>query len=171
MHGHTESVVNTVGVGYVVERALVIIYFLCSAALKDGRLAVGVTKFDTIYCNKSRKRARRAATTTVEKVKENLVNSIKEATGTVVSDDTIIPLCGEWALTASRLANCLISDPTNEKQERLEDAAEALESYPHLSLPGGQEQSPKEAIKSLQPMALIDHLEKASGVADLKARY
>jgi hypothetical protein len=58
----------------------------------------------------------------------------------------------------------------DEKQERLEEATEALEKYPHLSLPGGQEQSPKDAIKSLQPTALIDHLERASGVTELKAR-
>ena len=147
------------------------IFLINTAALRDGRLAVGVTKFDTIYSNKSRKRARRAAPTTVENVRANLVTSIKEATGTVVSDDTIIPLCGEWALAASKLASCLISDPNDEKQKRLEDAAEDLEDYPHLSLPGGQEQSPKDAIKNLEPMALIDHLEKASGVADLKARY
>ena len=139
--------------------------------MRDGRLAVCVTKFDAIYSNKSRKRARRAAPTTVEMVRANLVTSIKEATGTVISDDTIIPLCGEWALAASKLASCLISDPNDEKQQRLDDAAKDLEDYPHLSLPGGQEQSPKDAIESLEPMVLIDHLEKASGVADLKARY
>ena len=144
--------------------------YFYTASLSDGRLAVGVTKFDTIYSNKSRRRGRRAVPTTVEKVRENLVTSINEATDTVISDDTIIPLCGEWAMAASRLASCLISDPTDEKQERLEEAAQALENYPHLSLPGGQEQSPKDTIMSLQPMVLIDHLEKASGVADLKAR-
>ena len=141
-----------------------------TAALRDGRLAVGVTKFDIIYSNKSRRRGRRAVPTTVEKVRENLVTSIKEATGTVISDDTIIPLCGEWAMAASRLASCLISDLIDEKQKWLSEAAEALENYPHLSLPGGQEQSPRDAIMSLQPMVLIDHLERASGVADLKVR-
>jgi hypothetical protein len=143
-----------------------------TAALMDGRLAVGVTKFDAIYSNKSKKRGRRAPPTTVEKIRGNLITSIKEATDTVISDDTIIPLCGEWAMAASKLASCLISDPIDEKQTRLavEEAAEALEEYPHLSLPGGQEQSAKDVIKSLQPMALIGHLERASGVADLKAR-
>ena len=145
-----------------------------TAALGDGRLAVGVTKFDTIYSNKSRRRSRRAAPTTVEKVRENLVTSIKEATGIDihVPDDSIIPLCGQWAMAASRLASCLNSDPIHENQtkEAIEEAAEVLEDYPHLSLPGGQGQSPKDAIKSLQPMALIDQLERASGVADLKAR-
>ena len=144
--------------------------FCHTAALTDGRLAIGVTKFDTIYSNKLRKRGRRAAPTTVEKVRENLINSIKEATGTDIPEDTIIPLCGEWAMAASRLASCLISDPTDEKQERLEEAAQALENYPHLSLPGGQEQTSKDSIKSLHPMGLIHHLERASGVADLKVR-
>ena len=134
--------------------------------MRDGRLAVGITKFDTVYSRKS------GRPTTVEKVRKNLITSIKEATDTVVSDDTIIPLCGEWVMAASKLASCLISDPIDEKLKKLaiDEAAEALEKYPHLSLPGGQEQSPKDAIKSLQPMALIDHLERASGVTDLKAR-
>ena len=141
-----------------------------TAALRDGRLAVGVTKFDTIYSNKARKRSRRGAPTTVEEVRENLVTSIKEATGIDIPDDSVIPLCGEWAMAASRLARYLNSDPIyeNQKKEAVEEAAEYLEDYPHLSLPGGQEQSPKDAIKSLQPMALIDQLERASGVADLK---
>ena len=144
--------------------------YLYTAALTDGRLAVGVTKFDTIYCNKAKKRARRGAPTNFEKVKETLISSIIDATSITVSEETIIPLSGEWAMAASRLASCLISDPNNEKQGILEEAAEALESYPHLSLPGGQEQSPKEAIKNLELMTLIDHLEKASGIADLKKR-
>lgn len=140
--------------------------------MRDGRLAVGVTKFDIVYSNKSRKHARRAAPVTVEAVSKNLVTSIKDATGTDISNDMIIPLCGEWGMAASRLASCLISDAIDEEQKRLavEEAAEALDKYPHLSLPGGQEQSPKEAIRSLDPMALIDHLEKASGIGDLKAR-
>ena len=100
-----------------------------------------------------------------------MISSIEDATEETVTDDTIIPMCGEWALAASRLASCLISDPDNEKQERLEDAVEALQNFPHLSLPGGQEQSLKETIQNLEPKALIALLEKASGVSDLKSRY
>ena len=75
-------------------------------------------------------------------------------------------------MAASKLASCLICDPIDETQKKLaiEEVAEALEKYPYLSLPVGQEQSPKDAIKSLQPMALIDLMERASGVTDLKAR-
>lgn len=140
--------------------------------MKDGRLAVGVTKFDTNYTSSiSRRRSRRSNHITVEKVKENMIASIKDATGSEVSEDTIVPLCGEWALAAGRLANCLISDPEHELQERKEDAISALEKYPHLSLPGGQQQTQKELIQSLSSKDLIKHLENASGICDLKSRY
>ena len=139
--------------------------------MRDGRLAVGVTKFDTNFNSKPKTQGHRATTISVGDVRKKMISSIKDATKTVVSDDTIIPLIGEWALSASRLASCLISDPCSEKRERLEEATAALESYPHLSLPRGQEQSPKDVIQNLEPMALITHLEKASGISDLKARY
>lgn len=142
--------------------------------MKDGRLAVGITKFDTNSSHsssKSKRRGRRSTHITVDKVKENTITSIRDATGTEVSEDTIVPLCGDWALAASRLANCLVSDPDNELEERLEEATSTLESYPHLSLPGGQEQSHIEAIKNLSHSDLIAHLENASGISDLKSRY
>ena len=88
-----------------------------------------------------------------------------------MSVNSIIPVCGEWALAASRLAKCLISDPENEIKERREEAAEALESFPHLNLSGGQQLSYREIIKSLSHSDLILHLENASGVTDLKARF
>ena len=135
--------------------------------MRDGRLAIGVTKFDRFYCYQALKKQTHRGALTVENVKEKLISSIKDTTGTMVFKDTIIPLCGEWALTASRLASCLISDPNNEKKKRLEEAVDALAWYPHLSLPGGQDQSPEEAI---EPMDVIDHLEKASGISYLKKR-
>ena len=94
-----------------------------------------------------------------------------DATDTEVPIDTIIPLCGEWALCASRLANCIIGDPDNEIEGRTEDAAKALEKYPHLSLPCGQEQGYYECIKSLNHTDLVMHLENASGITDLKDRF
>ena len=141
--------------------------------MRDGRLAVAITKFDANYCaSKSKRRDRRSTHITVEKVRKTTTASIKEATGgTDVSEDTIIPLCGKWALAASQLANCLISDPDNETDERHKEAAKALESYPHLSLPGGQEQSYTDTIKNLSPSDLVMHLENASGITDLKARF
>lgn len=140
--------------------------------MKDGRLAVGITKFDTNYGRNSSKskRGRRSSDISADDIKKNMIASINDATGIKVSDDTIVPLCGEWALAASRLANCLISDPDDEKQERLDEAILSLESYPLLSIPRGQGQSQKEAIQNFRPSDLIHHLEKASGVSHLKTR-
>lgn len=142
--------------------------------MRDGRLAVAITKFDMNYSSsKSRRRGRKStqASTTVNEVRNNTIVSIRDATETEVSPDTIIPLCGEWALRASRLANCLISDPDNEIEDRKEDVAKALENYPHLSLAGGQGQSYTDTIKSLSHADLVMHLENASGITDLKARF
>ena len=140
--------------------------------MTDGRLTVAITKFDANYnSSKSRKRGQKPTQTTVENARKNTCASIMEATGTKVQDDMIIPLCGEWALYASRLANCFISDPDNELEDRREDAANALTKYPYLSFPGGQEQSYSECIKSLSHTDLVMHLENASGITDLKDRF
>ena len=140
--------------------------------MKDGRLAVAITKFDANYSSsKSKRRGRKSTRTTAEEVRKNTIASIKDATDTDVPVDTIIPLCGEWALCASRLANCLISDPDNEIEDRQEDAVKALENYPHLSFPGGQEQSYAECIKNLNHTDLVMHLENASGITELKTRF
>lgn len=83
----------------------------------------------------------------------------------------IIPICGEWALAGSKLANCLITDPKGEKGARYDDAVLVLQKYPHLSLPGGQGQSCNDAIRTLYPpVDLVQKLENISGVTDLKAR-
>lgn len=142
--------------------------------MMDGRLVIGITKFDTNYKQlpgKSRRRGCRFPHISVENVREKMVASIKDATGTEIPEDIIVPLCGDWALAASRLASCLISDPDKELEERKEEAATALAYDPHLSLPGGQEQSQIEAIKYLEVNELICKLEKASGIHNLKARF
>ena len=139
--------------------------------MRDGRLAVGVTKFDNNYAAaKSKRHGRRASNVSVEKVKEKMIESIRDAVKIEVPGDTIIPLCGEWALSASMLANCLLGDPDTEIKERAEEASCDLEKYPHLCLPRGQGQSQNEAIRQLEHPALIEHLEMASGITDLKSR-
>ena len=140
--------------------------------MTDGRLVIGVTKFDTNYKPvKFRRLSCRFPNISVENVREEMIASIKDATGTDIPGDIIVPLCGDWALAASRLAFCLISDPDKELELRKEAAAMALECYPHLCLPGGQEQSQKEAIRNLKVSELICELEKASGIHTLKTRF
>lgn len=99
--------------------------------------------------------------------------SIKNATGIDVKGIAIIPLCGEWALAASRLAFCSNDHTAKEGLARARKTVEGalLQYYPHMSLPGGQEQSPAEAIKDLPVDQLIDELKKASGIHALTTRF
>ena len=99
--------------------------------------------------------------------------SIKSATGIDVKGVTIIPLCGQWALRASRLAFCSNNHTGKEELAKARKTVEGalLQYYPHMSLPGGQEQSPAEAIKDLPVDQLIDELKKASGIHTLTTRF
>ena len=99
------------------------------------------------------------------------MESIENATGAMVSDDMIIPLCGDWALAGSKLASSLISDPNHDKDERYRDAAAALQHFPHLDLPGGQGQKYIDAImRRYPPEDLVEKIESVSGISQLKAR-
>lgn len=121
------------------------------------------------------------------------VHSIEEATGLKVSEDTVIPLCGEWALAGSRLAcylkgdpdgeikgrqedsrlaSCLEGDPDGEIKSRDEEVLSILEkNHAQLDFPCGQGQSIKDALRStFDSSKLIQLLEDTSGIADLKKR-
>lgn len=139
-----------------------------AGAIADGRLTIGITKFDMNYCSF---RTKKKGGVTEEMVKEEVIKSIEEATGAMVSKDMIIPLCGEWALAGSKLASCLINDPNRDLKERYQEAALALQNHPNLSLPGGQGQAYSEAImKHLPTEDLVQKIEIVSGISDLKAR-
>lgn len=114
---------------------------------------------------------RKKTAVTAEMVKERVIESIEDATGAMVSDDMIIPLCGEWALAGSKLTCSLISDPNHDSDERYRDAAVALQNFPHLSVPGGQGQTYIDTIMGLYPPEdLVQKIESISGISDLKAR-
>ena len=148
-----------------------VIFIIIAAALTDGRLVIGITKFDNNYkqligCSS------RCSTLTVEEAKEEMTASIKNATGIDVKENVIIPLCSDWAMAASRLAFCSNNHTGKGELARARNMAEAaLQCYPHNCLPSGQEQSPAEAIKDLPNHKLIDELEKASGIHTLTTRF
>ena len=143
-------------------------YYRNTGAIADGRLTIGITKFDTIYESaKMKKKDAASPEAVVERVRE----SIEDATGALVSDDMIIPLCGDWALAGSKLASSLISDPNRDMRERYEVAAEALQKFPNLDIPGGQGQSYIDAVTRLYPPEdLVEKIENISGISQLKAR-
>ena len=146
---------------------IIIIAYRCfinshhAGALTDRRLVVGITKFDLNY---SRKRGRKPSEKEVQK---SVMRSIKEATSVDISEECIIPLCSEWALSSSKLAGALISDPIDEREVRLQDALTDLKEYPHMdSLRRGQGENLTE-----NPGKVVEYLEKASGIYALKERY
>ena len=142
---------------------------LYTGAIIDGRLTIGITKFDMQYENS---KMNKRGCVTVEMVKERIVENVQEVTETVLSNDVIIPICGEWALAGSKLANSLIAGPKNEREARYKEAASVLQHCPILSLPGGQGQSYDDAILGhFKPVEVVEKLESVSGVSDLKARY
>ena len=75
----------------------------CAGALTDGRLVVGIMKFDINYTSDPSEEPM-----TVDGIRQDTVSSIKEATSINVSEDSILPLCSKWALT-SRHQACHLS--------------------------------------------------------------
>lgn len=137
-------------------------------AFTDGRLTIGITKYDINYDNSSRGKV------TIKMVKERVAESIKRAVDAqvTVSDDMIIPLCGKWALVSSKLGSCLIADPKKEEKILHKEAVDILRHCPEVSLPSGQGQNHTEAImKIYSPIKVIQEIETHSGISDLKARY
>lgn len=108
----------------------------------------------------------------VEMVKDRVMESIQEVTGAMISEDMIIPLCGEWALAGSKLFKSLISDHGSNREKRYREAASLLQNCPQLCLPGGQGQDYVEAVMSrFSPLDLVEKIDSVSGIANLKTRY
>ena len=134
-------------------------------ALLDGRLVIGITKSDSVFDIGP-------GSVSKEELKEQLFQSIKSSTGTEVSRDIIIPVCGEWFLKDWELIGWLMSH--TEKDEKppniIKKAKKALEKY-QLQLPSGQNQTMKQAIKEHDPKILLRQLEEASGMSSMKSRF
>ena len=136
----------------------------------DGRLTIGITKFDRHYTRSSIKKK---GAVTVRTLKDRVAEAMKQAVDMhmTLSDDMIIPLSGDWALASSRLASCLIDDPKKEIKARKKEAAEILCNHPDFSPPCGQGQNPLEAMmKHYPPFQIVKEIESISGISELKAR-
>lgn len=147
---------------------LIMIVFYPPDAICDGRLTIGINKFDNICsdidCDYK---------TMVEDVTKRTVKSIYDATQDKVPDSTVIPLCSNWALIGSKLARHLYSDPGGKETEILtKRALQTIENCTFFDIECGQGETPGDAIKSQfqNPMAIVDTLNYISGAASLKAR-
>ena len=145
-------------------------FFLCTDAIHYGQLIIGVSKFDRtfeVYTKDTRQKP-----VTEEIVKAKVLKCLEDAIPrTSMSEGNIIPLCGTWALAASKLATSMMGDQSEELMStRLADARTMLEKCPNLDLPGGQGQSQKDLIIKLDSTDVNSRLEKASGFWILKNR-
>ena len=131
---------------------------------------VGITKFDLNYTTNHSQRRGHSRPISVDVVRQNVVSSIKEATSVNISEDSILPLCSEWALISTKLSSSLVGENSDLKEAMLREALSSLEKYPHNDfLPRGQGERLTEV--SCDPHKVIECLDKASGIYDLKKWY
>ena len=134
-----------------------------SAALSDGRLIIGITKFDNTYEDDD--------PVSVESVKQETIQSVVDKTRVSLPEDMIIPLCGKWALTDSDLINTLnsVEDGCAVPPRCIYSVVSALERH-RVSLPVGQGQTQEEAIAKLSPKEIVKKLEGANGISSMRTR-
>ena len=108
-------------------------------------------------------------------VKDIIIDTIKDATDCMVSQNTVIPLCSEWAIIGSSIASCLEGGPQEQLEKLVEKALSILESNHFLldeALAFGQGEDVKEALRQrYDSVKLVQMLEEISGVSALKERY
>ena len=143
---------------------LIELILLPSAAFGDGRLIIGVTKFDHIYEDDD--------PASIETVKQNIIQSIVTATGVSLPEDVIIPLCGKWALSDSEFIHQLNAVEDGRVPPQCIQSIIAAFKRSHIldPLPAGQGQTQEEAIAQLGPKEIVKKLEIATGISSMRAR-
>ena len=138
------------------------------AALYDRRLIVGITKADTLHDDDD---VPVNDSTSEEEVIAKLRKSIKSATGTEIYKDLIVPVSSKWSLSDTNLTDWLRNHSNCDKKpcEIVKAAVKALEKR-HKLLPVGQDETVEGVITKMDPKALLEMLESASGIPNMKAR-
>ena len=138
-------------------------YHFLTGAICDGRLTIGINKFDSIGSNTD-------YGTAVKAVTDRVIQSIHDATGDQVSESIIIPLCSNWALTSSKLKRHL--DAGLNGNELMEQALKDIKNCAFLELECGQGQTLTDAINSQfkDPHRVVETLNDVSGATSLKVR-
>ena len=136
-----------------------------SAALSDRRLIIGITKFDNIYNSEDEDQVN------VEAVKQKIIRGVAAATGVSVPEDVIIPLCGQWALSDSKLIRQLNSVEDGRVPPGCIHKVIAALERDRVPLPVGQGQTQEEAVAKLDPKEIVKKLERATGISTMRTRY
>ena len=143
-----------------------------AGALTDGRLVVGITKYDVNYTSESvcPQRQGQSRSITIDGVRQNVVRSIKEATSVDINEESVLQLCSNWAMMSTKLARSLVDENADVKREMLKKALSSLEKHPNSDhLPRGQGESLADV--NHDPHKVIECLNEASGIHTLKKWY
>lgn len=158
----TENLITDMGRHYILAFLMNLLHI---AAIGDGRLIIGITKFDKIYEDDD--------SVTVEMVKQEVIQCVKAKTGVSLPEDVVIPLCGKWALRDSKLIhqlNTIIDSEDHHLPPGVIQKVIAALERDHVPLPVGQGQSQEDAIAKLGPKEIVKKLEEASGISSIRAR-
>ncbi len=85
-----------------------------------------------------------------------------------ISTDIVLPISCVWYQNSRRLADTSLEEEGKHK----ENAIRSLYNYPYLEIEKtGQGMSPHQSLQDLSSSGIVRHLEDASGLLVLAARY
>ena len=79
----------------VIGQVLTLKQYSLGAFDEHGRVVIAVTKYDTVYHQRKKRSA--------DDIKRVISEEVRRASGCTIADDSIINVCGEWALNARLL--------------------------------------------------------------------
>ena len=174
---------------YISSQHLIIIYLhkynndkllsiFITGAFIDGRLVIGITKFDANYEDMHEQDHEMIAVTEDscrDKV-QAIMDAIRSENPSKMVDFgrmIVIPLSGIWARNSKELEMSLEYDPADKKEKNLKKATKALKYDPklHEYLVCGQGEKHKKAIQRMNPKEVVQRLNVASGITKLTEKY
>ena len=137
---------------------------LFTGVFTDNRLVIVISKYDDAL----KMSAEFSDDINEENVKTEACKFVQEACpGAKISPNDVLPVSGRWAYHARMLAITSRNKPGHEKCWEL--AKKSLDEIPNAT--SGQGEKPSTSLVNLEDHELSAILEKASGIANLEARY
>ena len=137
---------------------------LFTGIFTDSRLVIVISKYDDAL----RMSAELSDDIKEENVKEEACKFVQEACPNAkISPNDVLPVSGRWAFHARMLATTPPHKPGHETWKKL--VKKSLDEVPNAT--SGQEEEPSTSLVNLEDGELSAMLDKASGIANLEARY
>lgn len=146
-------------------------------AFIDGRLVMGITKFDQNYKDMYENSGSSDVVTeeVCHKKVCKMIDTIRAENPLKIDISRVVvtPLCGKWALISRQLQMAIESGEDHKVDDLKQKAAKCLKYDPKLQdyLTCGQDQRQKDAIMKMLPEEMVVRLNEASGITALTERY